>query len=215
MKDREFIRLLNLYVDREITADDALRLESEVASNPERRKVYDQYCRIQKACGVLAEEYRESASNEGERVIDFPSAQRTFRPAYAGLAAAAAVAVAVVGLRFRADLAPDGAPVAVTAPARATPVAGPGADSMKAVFTARVAPDAGRDATLLATNDASVRADGLDWIGDIHLSPVLPASQSGLLQEPRTDLRAPAIAEPASDKDSQEPAEMAAFRFQR
>ena len=50
MKDREFIQLLNLYVDREITADDARRLEIEVASSPERRKVYDQYCRIQKAC---------------------------------------------------------------------------------------------------------------------------------------------------------------------
>jgi len=43
MKDREFIELLNLYVDREISAEDALRLEREVATDPKRREVYDQY----------------------------------------------------------------------------------------------------------------------------------------------------------------------------
>ncbi|HXQ79806.1 MAG TPA: zf-HC2 domain-containing protein [Opitutaceae bacterium] len=30
MNDREFIELLNLYVDREISQEDALRLEAEV-----------------------------------------------------------------------------------------------------------------------------------------------------------------------------------------
>ena len=36
MKDPEFIELLNLYVDHEITSVDAARLEAEVAQNPAR-----------------------------------------------------------------------------------------------------------------------------------------------------------------------------------
>ena len=56
MNDNEFIELLNLYVDREINPEDAVRLESEVVSNPKRRKIHDQYCRIQKACSMLSDQ---------------------------------------------------------------------------------------------------------------------------------------------------------------
>ena len=54
MNDPEFISLLNLYVDREISPEDALRLESEVLKHPKRRDIYDQYCRMQKACTMLS-----------------------------------------------------------------------------------------------------------------------------------------------------------------
>ena len=48
-----FIELLNLYVDREITPAEAAELEAEVQANEQRRRVYNQYCRIDRACTVV------------------------------------------------------------------------------------------------------------------------------------------------------------------
>lgn len=50
MNDRRFIELLNLYVDQELPEDAARQLENEIAQRPERRRVYSQYCRMQRAC---------------------------------------------------------------------------------------------------------------------------------------------------------------------
>ncbi len=62
MKDSEFIALLNLYLDHEINAADAARLEAEVQANPSRRKVYQQYCRMQKGCKLLATDFATAES---------------------------------------------------------------------------------------------------------------------------------------------------------
>jgi hypothetical protein len=61
MKDSEFIELLNLYLDHEISAADAARLEAEVQGNVERRRVYEQYCRMQKGCKMLARDFTTDA----------------------------------------------------------------------------------------------------------------------------------------------------------
>lgn len=104
MKDSEFIALLNLYIDHEITVADAARLEAEVQSNPERHQIYRQYCRMQKACTVLAQDFQtEQLSPVGGKVLSFDQpARRAPRVgqmlAFGGLAAAACVAV-FVGLR--------------------------------------------------------------------------------------------------------------------
>lgn len=99
MKDSEFIQLINLYLDHEISAADSARLEAEVQINPARREIYQQYCRMQKACKVLAKEFQTEAAPAPERkVIDFKSAARPARApgiftasAIAGLAACVAV----------------------------------------------------------------------------------------------------------------------------
>jgi len=57
MKDSEFLELLNLYLDHEITPADAARLEAEVRADPDRRRTYLQYCRMQKACAILAADF--------------------------------------------------------------------------------------------------------------------------------------------------------------
>jgi len=57
MKDSEFLELLNLYLDHEISPADAARLEAEVRASPGRRRTYLQYCRMQKACAALAAEF--------------------------------------------------------------------------------------------------------------------------------------------------------------
>ena len=77
MKDSEFIALLNLYIDHEITVADAARLEAEVQSNPERHQIYRQYCRMQKACTVLAQDFQtEQLSPVGGKVLSFDQPAR-------------------------------------------------------------------------------------------------------------------------------------------
>jgi len=53
MKDSEFLEILNLYLDHEISPEDSARLEAEVMASPDRRRVYMQYCRMHKACTLL------------------------------------------------------------------------------------------------------------------------------------------------------------------
>jgi len=123
MKDSEFIELLNLYLDHEISAADAARLEAEVVSNPARRKTYQEYCRMQKACKMLAEEFQTDAAPEADhKVIPFEVEHPARRNVYftGAMVAAAACLAVIFGLRNRApSAAPTVNPVAVTAPAAA------------------------------------------------------------------------------------------------
>jgi hypothetical protein len=221
MKDREFIELLNLYVDREISAEDALRLEREVATDPKRREVYDQYCRMQKACSILAEELLESAAGQASPSVATFTRPRTwgYGPLVAGLAAACAAAV--LSVRYF-ESGPAGAP----APAAAAHAVGASAPlaiadaqvPMKPVFFTRLAPDPASpraERALFTSSDEPVQAAQLNWIGDIHMAPVYPVGNSDFLLNPRTDLKSSAITETPDAADSALAAEMAAFRFQR
>jgi len=223
MNDREFIELLNLYVDREISQEDAIRLEAEVGSHPERRKVYDQYCRMQKACSMLSAQYSESDAEKTERcVVEFP-APRTWplAPVLAGLAAACVVAV--IGLRYRGAVAVNGSPaVAVeSGGSRSIPDAvelSRATDPMSSVFSIRPAtgqPDRSVARPMFAMDDTSPQVAPLNWIGDIHMAPVFSAANSDFLLAPRPDLKAPISNETQGSRYPQEPAEMTAFRFQR
>lgn len=53
MNDERFIELLNLYIDRELSAEDAREVEEAIAASPERRKIYSQYCKLHCACQQL------------------------------------------------------------------------------------------------------------------------------------------------------------------
>jgi len=224
MNDREFIELLNLYVDREIGPEDALRLEAEVAVNSGRRKVYDQYCMMQKACSVLSSELAESAADPaGRHVVLFP-APRAWRrgPVLAGLAAAACI-VAIFGLRYRGNLTTgDVSAVATNADASRTipdtidlSIA---PDAMKPVFLARIPGNqaARQDPrAMFAMADESQAPAQLNWIGDIHMAPVFSAANTDFLLSQKPDLKAGMSDETQGGRYPQEPAEMTAFRFQR
>jgi hypothetical protein len=214
MKEREFIELLNLYVDREISAEDALRLESAVLDDPKRREIYDQYCRMAKACTMLTADTMASASEP--IAVDFrPHRPWGFGPFAAGLAAAAVCAAVIITFKYRASELASlalSSPVAVAAPA---PAAAPVADlDMKPVFLVRPLDltAAGSARLQLAATDRP--ANQLDWIGAIHLTPVLNATNSDLMS-PRTGLKAAALTGLPAAADSDEQGEMAAFRFQR
>jgi hypothetical protein len=130
MKDSEFIELLNLYLDHEISADNAARLEAEVQGNPERRRVYLQYCRMQKACTRLAKDFngQEAGDAKHERkVIAFdPSGRSAWGPgilAAGGLMAAACVALVLVNRSSGPTPPAVAAPTVATMQGTAVPVA--------------------------------------------------------------------------------------------
>jgi hypothetical protein len=219
MNDKKFMELLNLYVDREVGAEDALRLEAEVATNPSRRRVYDQYCRIQKACSMLSEEQARGAADPGRGIASFP-ARSAWRPMPLMAALAAACVVAVLAIRERGSFGSSEAPTAAagaaaplafaSAPAlQASPVA------MEPVFVARLAPTGQAQAGAFPVIDASAQDTELSWIGGIHMTPVFPAANADFLLDPKSALKTPGFVEPQDGPDSQGPVEMTAFRFQR
>lgn len=104
MNDSEFIDLLNLYLDHEISAVDAARLEAEVQRDPERQKIYRQYCRMQKACKLLTADFKpETAAASSGKVVAFSHEAATAAPRHNtggfytfGAVAAAAACVAII-----------------------------------------------------------------------------------------------------------------------
>lgn len=217
MNEREFLELLNLYVDREISAEDALRLEAEVYANPRRRNIYNQYCKMHKACSMLSEERLASVLGETDpSVVSFPYPRRWgFGQVFGGMAAAAAFAVVVVALRNHDrnfPVATMGSPVALA------PAAAPAPDTMKPVFFARQPLDASGRVTqrdLVASFDSPAQVFQLNWIGDVHMVPVFSATNPNIFLNPKADLKSAVLAEPQGGRDDGEPVDLAAFRFQR
>ena len=140
MKDSEFIELLNLYLDHEISAADAARLEAEVQSSAERRRIYEDYCRMQKACRQLAAKFAteaEAAAAPADRkIVAFnvaaaeAAAKRRSRAGnyyLSGAVAAAAACVAVVMIGQDRVSGAGNVPVTPAAPAVAAGLPAEGA----------------------------------------------------------------------------------------
>ncbi len=117
MNDRRFIELLNLYLDHQIDADEAAELETEVMRSPARRRTYEQYCRLQRGCGLLGERERSAAPasvafarslREAERKIAAPRRRTSWwSPAYTGAFAASAMAACVAVIIVVRERAPS------------------------------------------------------------------------------------------------------------
>ena len=127
MKDNRFIELVNLYIDRQITATETAELEAEMQGNPRRRAIYRQYCQLHSATKQVYDSFRVNApeTQPGQtagRVVmtDFKRRSRTNWIHYAGGMAAAAC-LAVVFVRYNSGSTPvadtvakvEQAPVAV------------------------------------------------------------------------------------------------------
>jgi hypothetical protein len=111
MKDTRFIELVNLYVDRQISPDEQAELELEIQSNPRRRQVYLQYCRMHRATKLVYESFRVNAEDGAATPARRPATianlesrlrRRRARWLYAsgGLAAAACLALVFARLSF-------------------------------------------------------------------------------------------------------------------
>jgi len=219
MTDQEFIELLNLYVDREISVQDAARLESAVTASPRRRSVYNQYCKMQKACSMLSEQYTDAGAESDSDAVVFPeSSGWRMGPLLMGLVAASLLAV--VGLRFRGALAKVDAPRVSAEPAQtlavsASPDASHDSDGMQPVFNARSPRAATGVSSVFANSDAAPQSEQLNWIGDIHLAPVVFSSNPDFMLTARPDMKAAGLSDSQDGRDALQPAEMTAFRFQR
>ena len=105
MKESKFIELLNLYIDQQISPEDAALLEEEILRNPRRRQIYGQYCRMHRACTIVLD--RQEARDEAApakapgRAMPIEAARRFGRAYYAaGLAAAACLALVAARVVF-------------------------------------------------------------------------------------------------------------------
>lgn len=135
MKDSRFTELVNLYIDRQISPDEQAELELEIQSNPRRRQVYLQYCRMHRATKLVYESFRAQTEQPGQPArqpatiahIQGRIRQRRLRWAYAasGLAAAACVAFVVMrsNLTDASTASPDLAAAQTTPAAPAVAVA--------------------------------------------------------------------------------------------
>ncbi|MEY4815713.1 MAG: hypothetical protein RLZZ162_2786 [Verrucomicrobiota bacterium] len=114
MNDSEFIEYLNLYLDHEITPADAARLEAEVQRSPERRRIYRDYCRMQKACLLLAKDFNAEAASAGAQVrapFEVEGARRFSWGTGVWGAAGLFAAAACVAIVFIANQNPAAGPV--------------------------------------------------------------------------------------------------------
>ncbi len=73
MKESRYIELLNLYVDHQLTPAEAAELEAEVHADPKRRRIYTQYCQMQKACTLIFDAERSIAPKTAAVVAAFES----------------------------------------------------------------------------------------------------------------------------------------------
>lgn len=98
MSEREFLELLNLYLDREISAEDADRLEREVRTDPSRHRTYLQYCRMQQGVRRLgaAEAIGADEVSPVGRARARSPLRESWAPSWAWTGAIAAAAVLVL-----------------------------------------------------------------------------------------------------------------------
>jgi hypothetical protein len=221
MKESEFIELLNLYVDHEIGAEDAKRLEAEVAADSARHAIYRQYCSMQKACTLLADRFQKPVA--GARPVRVPRAARRWAaliPA-SGLALAACVAV-VLAVRSPVSAPAPAAHAVPQAPVQErselTTIA-PGNYQRQLVPALSV-----RDFSLnsgapaaegLMTAAGQGQVASLAWIAQLQMGSVQPVSAAEVNFKPNAAFLSTDIREESRASDEQEPAETVAFRFQR
>jgi len=229
MKEHEFIELLNLYVDHEISAEDAARLEAEVAANPERRRIYRQYCQMDRACAQLAEQFHGTVPTSRTVVARARPRRSWATAAYAaGLAVAACVA-AVAILRTRTGSPAPAALAKADAPAEQRVILDQvRARAALASYDRQLQPVLTVHDLFLDNADGAAAAlpvsfmtvanqnDPLAWIARMQAASV-PATPSGrFIFSPSPALSAPDTRSPGRQGQGlQVPAEMAAFRFQR
>jgi hypothetical protein len=205
MKDSEFIELLNLYLDHEISPDKAAVLEAEVTRDPARRQLYRQYCQMQKACVVLAGQFEGAETGPRVNILAARPARRSHVGLWAtGLVAAAACAAFALLPRFRPAAAPASVAPASVAVAQSVPVdrpaAAPAFNDFQPVFTMH--------------SLAAAPAGQLAWIQQVQMTPLAPLSATPLFlaAKPGLDLENRSLAERSSGAG---PEEKAAFQFQR
>tara|TARA_R110002094_G_scaffold31867_1_gene44587 strand:+ start:299 stop:988 length:690 start_codon:yes stop_codon:yes gene_type:complete len=229
MKQEKFIELLNFYLDHEISLADATRLEEEIQRSPERRKMYREYCQMQKGCSLLAEEFFDVDQTEPVFAEETACAKRGFGGWHAGVGALAAACVAlvvvlqsnqspeIVETATIAESSPEtvvaSAPTADTTSSRlAMPVFPANNTKLQSVFTPKLinSPATAESARAFFARETEA---GFDWMEDVQLDPIesdpsemVFSVEPALKQVPRTY---------RGRRSFEGQVEMTAFQFQR
>ena len=99
MSNKEFLELLNLYIDQEISPEDRELLEQEIASNESRLAMFNEYIRLQKATEKLFNHFRDHLTDSVDlkkyQILSRDSQQRLV---LGSLYSAAAVLVACMSI---------------------------------------------------------------------------------------------------------------------
>ena len=242
MKESEFIELLNLYLDHEISAADAVRLEAEVQNNPARCRVYQQYCRMQKACKLLTADLQgeavTAASSVEKKVIPFDPAAAAAEAGrrrkmgmvytFGTLAAAACVALIFVNRADRSSsvtreptvqVAPAAPKPAVPAPAQlASDATGPrqlGNQRSAKLVTDPLLLSGNANSAPVIGAVANDSAEHLKWITSLQIAPLpqhVPVEDLRFDVRPTT-LRPDARVLGGNRVSPENNVEMTAFRF--
>jgi hypothetical protein len=237
MNDSKFIELLNLFLDHEITPADAKLLESEVQRSPARRRIYSEYCEMQKACLVLAEQTETNASAVEFNTAETYSRSRSWNLGSWGLgtyatgfcAAAACIALAMVirngnGSAAVAPRVVDSAAVAsiqIEVPAASEQVSrevpltvslNPRSTDLHPVFVAQSLALTRQQRDTVAS--AAVADPRFDWMNRVQITSLQKFNADELLFETRTSLHSDANAF-RSQRPIGSQFEKAAFQFQR
>jgi len=209
MKDQEFIELLNLYLDHEITPADAKRLEVEVRSNPERHRVYREYCQLHKGCGVLAAQFVSERAANPNLAARRRSSNRTVIIAFGSFAAVAACVALVLFFGGRRKVSPSQPADAVASVSKPTT----GSAHHPGVVLASGS-GFGAKGPLARESANSLASDGLEWVRSFQVNAT-PNLAEPTRFEPAPDLfRHDLRAVPATPNQAPA-AESAAFRLQR
>ncbi|AOS45847.1 hypothetical protein Verru16b_02937 [Lacunisphaera limnophila] len=233
MKDSRFIELLNLYIDRQITAEETAQLEAEIQQHPKRQAVYRQYCQIHSATKSVYESFRTVAAEQPapttgpKGVVElFENRRRRTNWAYyaGGLAAAACLTLVFIRQTPSASDAPalaavtqPAAPVVLAAKPVVVPVAAlpePGLVSLRnsvAVtpdYTAMLAALREQDEERAFTNE-SIKSG---QVRPLFNDDLFETKRVFTAQDQRVYRSEPA---PTSSAQQQQQAEFSAFQFQR
>ncbi len=223
MKESKFIELLNLYVDHQISPDDAKLLESEVESNPTRRRIYRQYCQMQKACALMGAGLHAETPTSARKIVDFQPRRRVpLLAAYAtGFSALAACLALVLVTRSRVgqssvhpavDVAqPQHLVQPVLAVAPSTSTARP---TLQPAFGPRSLKLREQNAELADNAATPDQASFGGWMNNVQLTSLEGVTIDDLRFDGRSNL--PADSRPSrAVRPFQGKVEMAAVRFQK
>ena len=233
MNEHRFIELLNVYVDQQLSPEEAAELEAEIARSPARHRTYQQYCRMQKACSQLFEYERSAAPASSvltralataDRKIETPVtgvSRSTWNWGYsfAAVAAAACVAVVVV-LQTRPGGSPGSpAPVYAAAeqePAAPAPVAvaaaTPAVEEFTAVFSTQPAKSSVRPGLFMS----GIRLEdttALEWTRELTFAPVRTVEGAQLTFDTKKAAEETTLSDFRPAQETEEP--IAAFQFQK
>jgi anti-sigma factor RsiW len=238
VKESKFIELLNLYIDQQISPEEAAALEQEILQDARRRRIYHQYCRMHRACSLVFENFRSQAEpatvetvRQAGEMVEFGAKPRRFAWGYYAVGLAAAACVALVALQvFVRPAAPTakgataarpaavstGATLVTAVPVRVDAPAPAGYGQPTAAFVAQ--------RLVLFSPTGSQNPSSLVIVAERDPSPPLstakvaprslrPSIEQFVFEPPSTGNDNPPVLRIRQTTDAQ--AEMAAYQFQR